>query len=117
MGIGRSAALRPVGRVAPADADASVADDQRREDGPASRALALVEPAADRAGADFGPRFAAAAPFLTQLIVDRDGGPLAGERRRQRANGLVGTRASAAYGATERLATRIEPGFLLRRSV
>lgn len=106
------------GRVSPASAGKPTVGDERDrgeavgEKRQESRALLVVEqPVVHEQPAPYASRNASA-PFLTQLIANRDGGAVTAERRVQRNDNAVAPRATAAYAQANRLSSRIEPGFL-----
>ncbi|WP_141703342.1 hypothetical protein [Methylobrevis pamukkalensis] len=104
-------------RVASASAGSGADRDERHEPrGEAmseGRDIVLLEPVSPR---ESSGHYRAGAPFIAQLIANRETTPAGGERRASRANGAVAPRANEAYGRAGRLSTAIEPGFLLARS-
>lgn len=109
----------------------SAREARRRSGRPVQPPHGVVPPGGDGRSAGFGQslpvaiepapergrivRLQTSSPFLAQLAVvhlDETGTP---DRRLARRPDLVGPRASASYRGTERLATDIEPGFLVKR--
>ncbi len=100
---------------APAAAASDLGDDDRRERPfPAGRAVVTLD-VTPEPRREFFRRESPSAPYLTQLIANRENGS-AGERRGRRADDAVAPRAAEAYAGAGRLASRIEPGFLHSRS-
>ncbi|WP_157775136.1 hypothetical protein [Hartmannibacter diazotrophicus] len=106
------------GRVSPASADKTTVGEERDrseaagEQRPESRALVVVEQPSVGERTHYSGNRNSSAPFLTQLIANRDGGSVTAERRVQRNDNAVAPRATSAYAQANRLSSRIEPGFL-----
>ena len=62
-------------------------------------------------------RLSPSAPFIAQLAAAHLGDLSAADRRVRRNDGAVAPRATGTYRATDRIATDIEPGFLVKREV
>lgn len=116
-GIGRTGSAQARGqdrtdKRVTAGTGAATAEDRRDETG--RMPVPVGEPAARSSG--FGrPRHSAA--FVAQLAALHLGAAAEGDRRVRRAPEAVAPRATGSYRAAGALATRIEPGFLVRREI